>query len=291
MRHSSPAWLCVGTVLLTGSAAAAADGPYFSTSASAVWESNATNATPGDGVLGGFHLDGSVDASWLASVDFSTLLSFGLSARASDWTTFHGLDSVAVGPRAEWRHKLGLGPFVPVLSAAVEAEGVSFQESDRDTWDGRVRLGFSQRFNEALQLVLGAETGAFDASNRVFSGSYASASAALNWDLDEVWRISVRGGWRDGDVVANYAAERGPYGWGPVDTGAYHYAGPWLYVTTFGSPFISYRGRAKTLSCGASVAPSIGRHTSLVLGYDRYNTADYDRYINDVVSAGIVHHF
>jgi len=86
--------------LLLSAARAAADGPYFSSSASAIWQDNVTNATPGDGVLGAFTLETGVDVRWLRSIDFSTILSSGLTATAGCCTTFGGLDSFAFGPGA-----------------------------------------------------------------------------------------------------------------------------------------------------------------------------------------------
>jgi hypothetical protein len=277
--------------LLLAAARAAADGPYLSASASASWQDNATDATPGDGVLGAFTLESGFDARWLKDVDFSTILSSGLAATLDCCTSFSGLDSLTVGPRAELRHKAGLGPYAPTFSVGLEADGVLFSDSYRSNLQGSVVAGFSQRMSDALQIVLDGRAGGYSARSDVFSGSYASLGATLNWDVDETWRIKAIGGWRDGDIVADYAAQRIPSGWVPIDTGAYNYTGPWQLVRTFSEPFIAYRGRAQTWSVGAGASPALGRHTSLVLEFIRYDTGAYDRYINDVVSASVVHHF
>jgi hypothetical protein len=277
--------------LLLSAARAAADGPYFSSSASAIWQDNVTNATPGDGVLGAFTLETGVDLRWLQSIDFSTILSSGLTATADCCTTFGGLDSFAFGPRVELRHKAGLGPLAPTLTIGLEADGVLFGDSYRSNLNVAVEAGFSQRFGDNLQLVLDGRVGAYAARSDVFSGEFTSMGATLNWDLDETWRFKAIGGWRDGDIVADYAAENSPYGWVPIDMGAYNYTGPWQSVRTFSEPFIAYRGRAQTWSCGAGVSPALGRHTSLVLELVRYDTGAYDRYVDNVVSASVVHRF
>jgi hypothetical protein len=271
--------------------ARAEDGPYPSASFSGVWQGNVTNATAGDGVLGAFTLEAGGDLTWLQAVDFSTMLSAGVAATADLCTTFGGLDKISAGPRVELRHKLGLGPYAPALSFGIEADGAAFSDSERSHVDAAAVARLSQRFDEALQLVVEANAGGYAANHDVFSGSYASLGAALNWDIDETWRVSATGGWRDGDVVAEYAAAKSSTGWVPIDTGAYHYTGPRQLVRTFSEPFIAYRTTAPTWSWGIGVFPAIGPHTSFALQYTRSRTSAYDTYVNDLVSAGIVHHF
>jgi len=268
-----------------------ADGPYASVSASGISQDNATNATPGDGVLGAFTLETSADLNWLHAVDFSTMLSTGAQAAVDACTTFGGLDNVAVGPRIELRRRLGLGPLAPSLALGAQGDGVFFRDPERSNFDAALIAAYTQRFSDALQLVLDAKLGASDARNDVFAGRYSSVDAALNWDLDAIWRFKLLCGWRDGDIVVDYAATLTPAGWMPIDPDANTLTGPRQYVTTFGEPFIAYRARERTLSFGAGVSPAIGTHTALVLQYVRFETAAYDRYVNDLVSASIVHHF
>jgi hypothetical protein len=285
-------WLCASLAFAAAPAApATADGPYVDVSASAIWQDNVTNATPGDGVLGAFTLESTVDASWLKAADFSTILSGGVAATADVCTTYSGLDSFSAVARIEVRHKLGLGPYAPSVSAGIEANATAFSDSARSNAGGALLASCSQRFNEALQVALDARACAYGANNEVYSGSNLSLGATLNWDVSDTWRIKATGGWRDGDIVADYAAARTSYGWGPADTGAYAYSGTRALVWTFSEPFIAYRAVCQTWSYGIGVSPAIGPNTSLTLMYTRYTTAAYDRYVNDIVSAGIVHHF
>lgn len=269
----------------------AADGPYSSTSASATWQDNITNATAGDGILGAFNLKAGGDMVWLESLEFSTLLSTGVSATTDISTSYSGLDCLSAGPRIELRHKFGLGPFAPSLSIGLEADAVAFRDSYRSNVDAAATARFSQRFGESLQLVIDGRFSGDEANHQVFSGRYASVGATLNWDIDETWRLNVTGCRRDGDVVAEYAAEDSPNGWAPIDTGAFHYTGPRQLVRTFSEPFIAYRSRAPTSSWGVGISPAIGRHSSLVLQYTRLRTAAYDTYVNDMVSLGVAHSF
>jgi hypothetical protein len=291
MRSTRPNLRALAAFALLAAARAFADGPYASASASGIWQDNVTNATAGDGVLGAFTLEGSADLTWLRALDFSTFLSTGVATTADLCTTFSGLDSISVGPRLGIRHKIGLGPYAPSLSVGLEADATAFGDSGRSNADAAVVARLSQRFDESLQLVVDARACAAEANHEVYSGSYASLAATLNWDIDETWRLDVTGGWRDGDIVAEYAAEKSASGWVPIDTGGYAYKGPKQLVRTFSEPFIAYRSRAPTWSWGAGISPAIGPHTSLVLQYSRCRTNAYDTYVNDLVSVGIVHHF
>ena len=207
MRSAGSKLRPMTALLLLSAARAAADGPYVSVSGSATWQDNATNATSGDGILESFTLETGVDLSWLHAVDFSTMLTAGAAVAADACTSFSGLDSLAVGPRLELRHRLGLGPLAPALSLALQADGVFFQDSERSNCAAAVAAGYSQRFNDALQLVLDARVGAFDARNDVFSGGYSSLGATLNWDLDETWRLKALLGWLLSSAKS-YAAKR-----------------------------------------------------------------------------------
>jgi hypothetical protein len=292
MRFTRSILRALAALPLIAAARAFADGPYSSASASAAWQDNVTNATPGDGVLSAFTLESCADLTWLRDLDFSTFLTAGVASTADLCTTFSGLDSISAGPRLEIRHKIGLGPYAPLVSVGLEADAAAFSDSGRSNVDIAAVARFSQRLDEALQLVVDARVCATEANHEVYSGSYASLGATLNWDIDEIWRLSVKGAWRNGDIVAEYAAEKVPlYGWVPIDTGAYAYTGPRQLVRTFSEPFIAYRAKAPTLSWGAGVSPAIGRHTSLILEYTRCRTNAYDTYVNDLVSVGVVHHF
>jgi hypothetical protein len=278
-------------LLVLAPAGTAADGPYLSLSETGYWDDNVTDATSGDGVMGAFFLDSGASLAWIQSVDFSTLLSTSLATTAEACTTFSRLDNVGLCPCLELRRKLGIGPLAPVLYAGVSGEGIAYVDPERSKIGGDLLLGASQRVGDALQVQVDGRLSAYEARDDVFSGSYASLEATLNWDIDPTWRVKLIGGWRNGDMVADYAAMRVPGGWESIDPGAENISGPWHYVTTFSAPFVAYRESALTWSYGAGISPAIGRNTSLSLQYMRLDTQAYDRYLNHVVSVSIVHHF
>ena len=280
-----------GMLLMFAPVGARADGPYLSDTASLLWQDNATNAASGDGILGAFTVGAGGTASWIHSGGFSTLVLASLSADLEVCTPFSGLDNVAVGPRLEVRHKLDLGPFAPTVYAGIDGRLAGFDDSERSKAEGAVFAGYSQRFTEALQLLLEGRAGSYDARQTVFTGSYARLAATLNWDPTERWRFAVTGGWRNGDTVAGYEAYRSPMGWEPIDPGAYALAGAWRYVPTFSKPFLDYRVSAQTWSYGAEISPAVGRNTSVTLRFTRFETLGPDPYISDEVSLSLAHKY
>lgn len=283
--------LRAASVPFLAASALAADGPYVSSSASAIWQDNITDAPYDDGITGAVTLEESTSLTWIRSVDFSTILSCGLSSTVDVCTRFSGLDSLALGPQLALKHKLGLGPYAPSLSIGLEGNAVGFSDSERNHIEGAVVATYSQRFGDELQLVADARGGSYDANDVVFCGNYVSMSATFNWDVDDTWRLRLVGGWRSGDVVSDYASYHSAQGWAPIDSGAFNNPGAWHEVSTFGTPFIAWRVNARTGFYGLGVSPAIGPRTSLSLQLVTYDTKGYDRYVDDVVTASVVHRF
>lgn len=276
---------------LLASPAALADGPYVSSTVSATWQDNVTNAPSGDGIRSAFDLDSGAKLTWIHSIDFSTLLATSLSTNVEVCTTYNGLDNLAVGPGVEVSHKFGVGPFATSLYAGVEGQCAGFNDPERSKIEGDLVFGCSQRASDSLQVVVDGKAGAYDAKDIVFTGNFASLTAAINWDIDETWRLRLTGGWRIGDVVSNYTAEKYPFGWLPVDLSALNLPGAWHYVRTFDEPFVAWRLNDRTWSFGAGVSPALGRHTSATLQYEHFTTVGYFRYENNVISLRLAHQF
>ena len=270
---------------------ARADGPYYSDTASVTWEDNVTTAPPGDGIRSAFTMATGGAASWIDSLGFSTLLVSSLSADLRVCSTFRGLDNAALGPRFEVRHKVGVGPQALSLYAGLAGTATGYDDPERSNIEGTVLFGGSKRLSDEVQLVVDGRLGSYDARDVVFTGNYASLTAAVNIDLDETWRLRLLGGWRDGDTVAGYTAYKSPYGWDPGDSGALELPGAWHYVATYGEPFVDYRVSARTWSCGCAVSPALGRNTSLTLQYMRFDTVGPAPYIDNVVSLSLAHKY
>jgi hypothetical protein len=284
--------LLVGTAAFLGHAPLVwADGPYTSVVSSVTWQDNVTNAPAGDGVLSDTDIETRADLTWIRSVDFSTILSMSLATDVDLSTGYSGLDHVSLGPRMELMHKFALGPLAPAAYVGLEGEAVGFTDPERSNIAGALIFGFRQRPAENLDFSIDGRLGSYDARDIVFTGSYLSLDSSLKWDLDETWRFRVSLGWRDGDGVADYTAVQSPFGWIPNDAGAFNLPGAWHYVATFHDPFVAYKVSARTWSYGAGVEPAIGPHTSLALCYTRLDSQAGARYVDNMVSLSIVHHF
>jgi hypothetical protein len=268
-----------------------ADGPFVSSTSTASWQDNVTFAPVGDGVRSALDLETGVDLTWIHSVDFSTLLTTSVSTNVDVCTSYGGLDNLSVGPTFELRRRLGLGALAPVVSVGLSGSAIGFDDPERSKIEGALLLGFEQRLSDSLQVVVGAKLGSFDARDIVFSGNYASADAALNWDLSEIWRVKLCGGWRNGDAVANYRAVNSPFGWVPIDEDAYNLPGAWHYVSTFHEPFDAWRVNTVTWSYGLGISPALGPHTALALQYTHLDAPGIDRYVDNIVSLSVTHQF
>jgi hypothetical protein len=279
------------TALAPFSPGAMADGPFVSISESASWQDNVTYAPKGDGIKGDLGFESGAQATWMQSLDFSTILLTSLSADVDASTSFSGLDNISVGTALKVRRKFGLGPLAPVVYAGLEGSACGYSDPERSKVEGDFVLGFAQRFDDELQLTLDGRLGSFDARDIVFSGNYASLDAALNWDVNETWRLKLIGGWRNGDLVSDYAAEKSPFGWISIDPKAEYLPGAWHYVGTFGSPYVAYRVGAVTWSYGAALSPAIGPHTSVSLRFEHYVSPGTDRYLDNVVTLSVAHRF
>jgi hypothetical protein len=283
--------LVISTALAPFSPRAMADGPFVSVSESALWQDNVTYAPAGDGVRGALDLESSAQANWMQSLGFSTMLTTGFAADVCVCPSYAGLDNLCIGPSLRVRHKFGLGPLAPVVYAGIEGSAAGYNDPERSKLEGDLVLGFAQRFDDELQLTLDGRAGSFDARDIVFSGNYASVAAALNWDATETWRLKLLGGWRNGDLVSDYAAEKSPFGWVAIDPNTEYLPGAWHYVRTFGDPFVAYRVSAVTWSYGICVSPAVGPHTSVAIQLEHYVSPGIDRYIDNVVSVSLTHNF
>ncbi len=270
---------------------AQADGPYYSDSASVIWEDNATTAPPGDGIRSAFTFASGGSVSWIYSLGFSTLLVSSMSANIQVCSRFSGLDNLALGPRLEVRHKVGVGPMALSLYAGIGGTAAGYSDPERSAIEGTLLFGASQRLGPAMQLAVDGRLGSYDARDVVFTGNYASVLAAVNIDLDQTWRLKLLGGWRAGDTVAGYTAYKSSYGWEPVDSDALNLPGAWHYVATYKEPFVDYRVSARTWSCGCALSPAVGRNTSLTLQYMRFDTVGPAPYIDNVVSLSLAHKY
>jgi hypothetical protein len=252
--------------------------------ATAEWNSNLTNSNRDSDVIGALRLRAELEAfSWRVALGHDDALVVGAGARADVCPRFDGLDQFALGPDLAWRHKFGLGALAPVFSVEAGADAVAARESDRAGFAGRARVAWSQRFDDAMQLVLSYEWSRHDARETVYDRTGREAAAELRYALDERWQVSAGATWREGDVLS-YAT--------PPRPDLVALARVRTTVDTFGSPRVAYSLSARTLGGSLAFTRSLGERSALTLRYEGRDTERSAlRYVNHLVSTAISHQF
>lgn len=252
--------------------------------ATALWNSNVTNANRSPDIIGAFQLRADVDAfSRRVPLGHDDSLTVGVDAGVEAWPRFDGLDRAALGPRLAWRHKFGLGALAPVFSVEAAAEGVAARESDRSGWAGRIKVGWRRRFETGTQLALSYEQARHDAHGAVFDRAGGEAAVEVSHELNETWRLALAARWREGDVLS-YAT--------PPRPDLVAIARVRTLVDTFGAPRVAYSVSARTLGGSVGFIRDLDERSSLALGYEARTTErDSLRYVNHLVSAAYTRQF
>jgi len=265
-------------------------------SAIVAWQDNVTNTTSDGGRLAAWMVVVKAADEWRQPLDRDDALYFGADVAGNACLSYPRLDDLTAGPRLALLHKFGLGAYAPLVRLEAAVAGIAARQSMRSGGNGRVSLGWSRRFTEALQLGLGGEWVRTDTHASTFSTTSTGLAAEATYDFTDVWRGKIRLGWRTGDVVSYYRAVWTYWGWQPAgyygDSGSYGYGSGGRLVDTFDEPYLAYRLQAHTWSVSAALSPALGPDTSLVFSCEFSQTENADsRYLNQVVSAGVVHRF
>ncbi len=147
-------------------------------------------------------------------------VSLTLDARGELYRRYSGLDFVALGGTATYRHKYGLGPNVPWTLASISVARERYREPIRDGDRLVVTLEAGYRASEAFDLALGGTLdrryGKYDPapqvpgySARVFDlqgvSAYLRAGYAINDRLLLTGRVAVRRGDIESTAQRSYA--------------------------------------------------------------------------------------
>lgn len=249
----------------------------------AAWDDNINNASRSPDRIAAPQFRGGFTATQRHSLGSDWALLPGVALSAEACPHYDGLDFIAAGPRFALQRKLGLGAFAPVLRLELGADVMAARESARSGFAGTTTLRFSQRFSEETRAEVSAELARLDARGAVFARTGRTLAAALDHDLDERWRVSLRLAWRDGDVVS-YATPPRP------DLRLSSRA--LTTIDTFDRPFIAYRLNAHTLSYGFALSPALGERTALTLACElRETERPGERYVNHLVSLALTRQF
>ncbi len=139
-------------------------------------------------------------------------VTLGAEARAEAYNRYHGIDNVAIGGDAVYRHKFGLGFDAPWVIASATGSYNDYKDNLRDGGRFALRAAVGKRFDEAADASVGVfydrryapngEPVVPDISGKVFNlrgrGAYVTAGYALTEQLLLGATASVR----RGDVVS-----------------------------------------------------------------------------------------
>mgnify|MGYP001547938730 FL=1 len=251
--------------------------------ATAVWQSNASNADRSADILGDLQFRADLAAQQRVSLGRDDSLLLGARLETEAWLRFDGLNRAALGPTVSWSHKFGLGPFAPVFSVELAASGVAAQESRRSGLAGSAALTLRKRLDEVTRVSLTYERARHDARATLFDRTGEESAASVSRELVPDWNLTATIRYRRGDVLAYSTPPRPDL----VALSKIREAN-----STFDRAFIAYALDAHSLGGGLALSHPLNATSALTFGYDYRNTTRRPvRYINHLVSAALTHQF
>ena len=210
-----------------------------------------------------------------------------------DW---RGLDRWSLGARGTIRRKFGLGPFAPVLDAAVGLTRLDFREAGRSGWRGEGALTLSKRLTESWRVAGSAAWESTAARREPFDNHGRRLALEATWDVAPRARLAAGAARYTGDVVANAAggvwAQALADGFGPR-IGTYYRSTAWEVTDTFGPGWVAYRVQADADFLWAEASLLLGDRTRAALRLETVkvvNVVDI-RYDTEIWSLTLAHRF
>lgn len=247
------------------------------------WQDNASNANLSSDKIGALQTEWNLLASERYGLGRDDSFHPAIHVGAEWWPRFRGLNRYMGGARFEFRHKFGLGPLATTLFAEVGGDFVAAQETGRRGTSAHLLFGVRKRFDDVWQASLTQEYARQDARAAVFDRRGGETKLEVSRDLNDVARLTVTLGYRDGDVLS--------YGT-PPRPDLVALAPNRLEVDTFGRPMVAYSVDARTVSAKAAVIRALDENSALILGYQYRETERSPlKYVNHLVSLSLVHQF
>lgn len=265
----------------------------FDADAGALYDNNLTRAQESADV----RADGAafLSASAASFLPFNGSDSLTLSADLSGeaYFRFHGLDVIALGGSARYRHKFGMGPDVPWLLAAATVSYDGYQGDVRTGARYALKAELGKRFTESFEGSLG---GIYDRryqrhdepvvpgiSGKPFDLSGASAYARASYAFDESLLVGARVSVRRGDVESTTRPNR------EIFTASSAIAPD----PTFGPNFFAYRLRGTTEAATLTASWALNDRSSFNVGYSAERTRAYDglEYRNWVATMSLAYRY
>jgi hypothetical protein len=209
--------------------------------------------------------------------------SLRLGADTSFWQEYSGLDLSHLSAELGLRRKFGLGPYAPKLDLRMEG---FHQLANVHEWSGngyRASASLQKRFSPQLSAGLTGELQRFDALRSVYSGTVATLSTTVDWDITPDWRISTSLRYADGTQLS----------WCRESFPEFVDAGPQWKDGIFGGDWFPYRSEGNVRGLTLGIARALGPHTSLTFVYDASESraANTHVYRNQTVNLHFTHAF
>jgi opacity protein-like surface antigen len=191
------------------------------------------------------------------------ILSFSASLRSRAFARFDDLSSLALGGRASYRHKLGLGASAPWFSLAVGGAWEGFWGDVRDAaiFDASGEAGIRLWERWDLRAGLRHER-RFGMHSEVFDQTGTTVSAQVGYDLNEWILLFLGGEFRRGDVVSSALP----------NPRVLEAASARIPDTAFGPGVVAYRLDARTYTAIVGTNLAVTDRCSLDVSYERQET-------------------
>jgi hypothetical protein len=247
------------------------------------WDSNATNANRPSDQIDTLQLKADILASQRFGSGRDDSFHLSLHGGGEWFPRYNGLTSGAIGARAEWRHKFGLGPLAPSFSAEVAGDYIAAKETGRRGASTSLTVSARKRFNDVTRGTVSYELARKDARYSVYDRLGREIALELDRDLTEMTRLTFTARYRNGDVVS-YAT--------PPRPDLVPIAPDRLAVDSFNRPMIAYSIDANTWSGRVALVRALDERSAVIVGYEYRDTKRSPlRYVNHLVSVALVHQF
>lgn len=277
---SSGAALIVGA-LLSVSGRAEDWAPNLTTGVT--WESNATNADASTDQIDSLRLNGDLLASQKYPFGRDDAVHATVHFGGEWWPRYNGLTSGAAGGRLEWRHQFGTDPLAPSVSVEGYADGVVAKDTGRRGALFGAAFSARKRFDNATRGTFSHEVSWFDARYATYDRGASETALEVERDLNSVTRFTLRGAFRDGDIVS--------YASGPR-TDLVALAPDRLDTDVFGRALTAHRVDARTWSARGAFIRALDERSAVIVAYEWRKSARTPlRVTNHLISVSLVYQF
>ena len=248
----------------------------FDADAGALYDNNLTRAQESADIRADGAAFLSAAAARFLPLSGSDSLALSVDLRGEAYFHFHGLNVIALGSSATYRHKFGVGLDVPWLLAAAT---VSYDEYQGNVHSGaryalRAELGkrFSETFDVSLCGICDRRYQTHDQpvvpgiSGKPFELSGTGAYARVNCAVDEKLLVGAGLSVRRGDVESTTRP----------NLEIFEASSAIAPDPTFGPNFFAYRLRGTTDAATLTASWALSDRSSLNLGYSAERTRAYD---------------